>query len=267
MAETLRHLGVVVDHPAPNVYEIASGDVDWLFVPARGRGADARELHPAGAAAVAVRTGDHQQPGRRPDRPAAREPPRRRDAGPRRRDRVPLRLLLHAGAGPAARGRHHLPAGDGDGHRERDAGRHARGRPHDDPAGGPRAGGRRPDRLPPEDGRRGRADRARHDRGRGPPHGCAAPSTTSSPTGSRRARSSWRQASPAAGSRSSAPRARTSRRCSRRWTRSGCRSTAMPTRSRSTAARSIARATAPSTCERRRTRDSRPTSSRRSACC
>src|SRR5258705_5614474 len=33
MAETLQHLGVVVDHPAPNVYEIASGDVDWLFVP------------------------------------------------------------------------------------------------------------------------------------------------------------------------------------------------------------------------------------------
>src|SRR3954452_22127560 len=33
MAETLRHLGVVVDHPSPNVYEIASGDVDWLFVP------------------------------------------------------------------------------------------------------------------------------------------------------------------------------------------------------------------------------------------
>jgi UDP-N-acetylglucosamine 1-carboxyvinyltransferase len=33
MADTLRHLGVVVDHPAPNVYEIASGDVDWLFVP------------------------------------------------------------------------------------------------------------------------------------------------------------------------------------------------------------------------------------------
>ena len=33
MAETLRHLGVVVDHPEPNVYEIASGDVDWLFVP------------------------------------------------------------------------------------------------------------------------------------------------------------------------------------------------------------------------------------------
>src|SRR5215471_7913353 len=33
MAETLRDLGVVVDHPAPNTYEIASGDVEWLFIP------------------------------------------------------------------------------------------------------------------------------------------------------------------------------------------------------------------------------------------
>ena len=33
MAETLRDLGVVVDHPAPNTYEISAGDVDWLFVP------------------------------------------------------------------------------------------------------------------------------------------------------------------------------------------------------------------------------------------
>lgn len=33
MAETLGDLGVVVDHPAPNVYEVASGDVEWLFVP------------------------------------------------------------------------------------------------------------------------------------------------------------------------------------------------------------------------------------------
>ncbi len=33
MAETLGDLGVLVEHPAPNVYEIASGDVDWLFVP------------------------------------------------------------------------------------------------------------------------------------------------------------------------------------------------------------------------------------------
>jgi UDP-N-acetylglucosamine 1-carboxyvinyltransferase len=33
MAQTLTELGVVVDHPMPNVYEIAAGDVDWLFVP------------------------------------------------------------------------------------------------------------------------------------------------------------------------------------------------------------------------------------------
>jgi UDP-N-acetylglucosamine 1-carboxyvinyltransferase len=33
MAETLRDLGVVVDHPEPGVYEVSAGDVDWLFVP------------------------------------------------------------------------------------------------------------------------------------------------------------------------------------------------------------------------------------------
>ncbi|MBI3745598.1 MAG: UDP-N-acetylglucosamine 1-carboxyvinyltransferase [Chloroflexi bacterium] len=33
MAETLRDLGVVVDHPEPNTYEVSAGDVDWLFVP------------------------------------------------------------------------------------------------------------------------------------------------------------------------------------------------------------------------------------------
>lgn len=33
MADTLRDIGVVVEHPAPNVYEVAAGDVDWLFVP------------------------------------------------------------------------------------------------------------------------------------------------------------------------------------------------------------------------------------------
>ena len=33
MVDTLRDLGVVVDHPEPNTYEISAGDVDWLFVP------------------------------------------------------------------------------------------------------------------------------------------------------------------------------------------------------------------------------------------
>jgi UDP-N-acetylglucosamine 1-carboxyvinyltransferase len=33
MAEVLMDLGVVVDHPADGVYEVAAGDVDWLFIP------------------------------------------------------------------------------------------------------------------------------------------------------------------------------------------------------------------------------------------
>jgi UDP-N-acetylglucosamine 1-carboxyvinyltransferase len=33
MTETLQHLGAAVDHPEPNVYEVASGDIEWLFVP------------------------------------------------------------------------------------------------------------------------------------------------------------------------------------------------------------------------------------------
>ncbi len=33
MAEVLKDLGVVVDHPAEGVYEVAAGDVEWLFVP------------------------------------------------------------------------------------------------------------------------------------------------------------------------------------------------------------------------------------------
>jgi len=33
MAETLADLGVVVDHPELNTYEVSAGDVDWLFVP------------------------------------------------------------------------------------------------------------------------------------------------------------------------------------------------------------------------------------------
>ena len=33
LAEVLQDLGVVVDHPAHGVYEIAAGDVDWLFIP------------------------------------------------------------------------------------------------------------------------------------------------------------------------------------------------------------------------------------------
>jgi UDP-N-acetylglucosamine 1-carboxyvinyltransferase len=33
MVGVLRDLGVLVEHPAPNVYEVTAGDVEWLFVP------------------------------------------------------------------------------------------------------------------------------------------------------------------------------------------------------------------------------------------
>jgi UDP-N-acetylglucosamine 1-carboxyvinyltransferase len=33
MAEVLRDLGVVVDHPERHVYEVSAGDIDWNFVP------------------------------------------------------------------------------------------------------------------------------------------------------------------------------------------------------------------------------------------
>jgi UDP-N-acetylglucosamine 1-carboxyvinyltransferase len=33
LAEVLRDIGVTVDHPAPNTYELACGDAEWLFVP------------------------------------------------------------------------------------------------------------------------------------------------------------------------------------------------------------------------------------------
>ncbi len=136
--------------------------------PARGRREDAGQLHPPRAPPVALRPRDHEQPGRRPDRAAARQPARRRDARPRRGDRVPQRLLLRQGAGPApGRGRHvpvRLRHGDG----ERDPGRNPGRWADHDPARGARARGGRPDRVPPEDGRRGGADRPGHDRGRGP---------------------------------------------------------------------------------------------------
>ncbi len=139
MADTLRDLGVVVDHPAPNVYEVASGDVDWLFVPLEAAAKMRAIVHPPRPAPDPLRPGDHQQPRRRPDRPPAGQPPRRRDARAGGRDRVPQRLLLRPLAGPPAGHRPRLPVRVGDGHRERDAGRGPGRRPDDDPAGGGRS--------------------------------------------------------------------------------------------------------------------------------
>ena len=56
-----------------------------------------------GPAARPVRAGHHQQPRRRPDRPAAGRPPRRGDAGAGRRRSTTATATTSHGAGPAAR--------------------------------------------------------------------------------------------------------------------------------------------------------------------
>ena len=169
MAETLRDLGVVVDHPEPNVYEVASGDVDWLFVPLEAAAKMRASVHPPRAAARPLRAGDHQQPGRRPDRPAAGRPPRRRDAGARapRSTTATATTSRRRPAGCAARevrfpfvsvmGTENamLAATLADGHTVI---RPAAQEPEVDDLIAFLA----------EDGRRGRADRPGHDRGRGP---------------------------------------------------------------------------------------------------
>ena len=192
MADTLRDLGVVVDHPAPNVYEVASGDVDWLFVPLEAAAkmrASFILLGPllARFGRVIISNPGGDRIGRRPVNLHvdamralgaeieyrngyyfARSPGRLRGHGPR----VPVRV--------------------GDGHRERDAGRRPGRRPDHDPPGRRGARGRRPDRIPPDDGRRGPANRPRHDRGHRP----QAPARRRAPGDPRpdrgRARSSWR---------------------------------------------------------------------------
>ena len=98
MVESLRDLGVVVDHPEPNVYEVSAGDVDWLFVPLEAAAkmrASFILLGPllARFGRVIISNPGGDRIGRRPV-----EPPRRRDAGPGRQHRLPQRLLLRPGA-------------------------------------------------------------------------------------------------------------------------------------------------------------------------
>ena len=89
--------------PAPNTYEVAAGDVDWLFVPLEAAAKMRASFILLGPAPGALRPGHHQQPRRRPHRPAAGQPPCGRDARPGRGHRLPQRLLLRARARPAAR--------------------------------------------------------------------------------------------------------------------------------------------------------------------
>ena len=167
MAETLRDLGVVVDHPADNVYEVASGDVDWLFVPleaaARMR-ASFILLGPllARFGRVIISNPGGDRIGRRP---VDLHVEAMRALGASIEYRNGYYFATSPGRLRGTEVRFPVRVRDGD--RERDA----RGDPrrgHDrHPAGRPGARGRRPHRVPPGDGRGGRADLPGHDRDRG----------------------------------------------------------------------------------------------------
>ena len=199
MVETLRDLGVVVDHPAPNTYEVAAGDVDWLFVPLEAAAkmrASFILLGPllARFGRVIISNPGGDRIGRRPVNLHV-------DAMRALGAEIDYRngYYFARAPGPAARrptstfphvtvmGTENamLAATLADGHTV-------------DPAGRPGAGGGRPHRLPAGDGRGGRAHRARTPSRWRAGGACAAPSTASSPTASRPARSSWRPPSPAA---------------------------------------------------------------------
>ena len=148
MAETLRDLGVVVDHPAAEHLRGRLGRRRLAVRAARGGRQDARQLHPARAAPGPLRAGHHQQPRRRPDRPAARSTSTSTRCAPSapRSSTATATTSPRRPAGCAA-ATVTFPHGDRHGHGERDAGGDPRRRPHDHPAGGPGAGGRRPDRA------------------------------------------------------------------------------------------------------------------------
>ena len=268
MAETLRDLGVVVDHPAPKRLRGRRGRRRLAVRAARGGGQDARQLHAPRAAPGALRRVIISNPGG--DRIGRRPVDLHVDAMRALGATIDYRNgyyfanapgRLRGDGGP-------LPVRVGHGHRERDARRDPGRGPHGHPAGRPGAGGRRPHRVPPEDGRRGRADVSR---------------TRSRSRASKRLRGAEHRVIPdriEAGTfvvaaavtggqvtlqgapcdhlervRRGARRVGVGRRLRR------------PTRSRSTARRSHAGGFRASTSRPRRTRASRPTSSRRRRCC
>ena len=205
LVETLADLGVVVDHPAPNTYEVAAGDVDWLFVPLEAAAkmrASFILLGPllARFGRVIISNPGGDRIGRRPVNLHV-------DAMRALGADIDYRngYYFARSPGTAARRGGGVPGRHRDGHRERDARGDARGRPHDHPPRGPGARGGRPHRVPAarwarrSSGRRPTSSRSRA------AGGSAAPSTGSCPTASRRARSSSRPPSRAARSPSPAP--------------------------------------------------------------
>ena len=185
MAETLRDLGVVVDHPADNVYEVASGDVEWLFVPLEAAAKMRASFMLLGPLLTRFGRVIISNPGG--DRIGRRPVDLHVDAMRALGASIEYRngYYFATAPGPAARRRGPLPVRVGHGHRERDARRDPRRGPHGHPAGRPGARGRRPHRVPPDDGRRGRADLPRHHRDRGPQAPARRRASGRSPTGSR----------------------------------------------------------------------------------
>jgi hypothetical protein len=185
MADTLRDLGCVVDHPEQNTYEVASGDVEWLFVPLEAA-AKMRASFILLGPLLSGSAGDHQQP--RGDRIGRRPVDLHVEAMRALGATIEYRNGYYFATPRPLRGTEvRFPFVSVMG--TENAMLAARS-PTATPSSGPprRSRGRRPDRLPLQDGRRGRADRPRHDRGHGK-RACAAPSTDVIPTGSRPARS------------------------------------------------------------------------------
>ena len=165
MTEVLRDLGVVVDHPAHGVYEIAAGDVDWLFIPLEAAAkmrASFILLGPllARFGRVIISNPGGDRIGRRPVNLHV-------DAMRALGADIDYRNGYYYAKAPGrlAGRRGHASPGDRHGHRERDARGDPRRRPHGHPARGPGARGRRPHRR--SCARWARRSRAppRHDRG------------------------------------------------------------------------------------------------------
>ncbi len=103
MVEVLRDIGVVVEHPAPNTYEVAAGDVEWLFVPLEAAAKMRARFILLGPLLARFGRVIMSNPGgdRIGRRPVNLHVDAMRALG--RRYRVSQRLLLRALAGPAAR--------------------------------------------------------------------------------------------------------------------------------------------------------------------
>ena len=164
MVDVLRDLGVVVDHPSDGVYEVAAGDVDWLFVPLEAAAkmrASFILLGPllARFGRVIISNPGGDRIGRRPVNLHV-------DAMRALGADIEYRNGYYYAQAPGRLrgGEVRLPQVTVMGTENAMLAADARRRAHRHPARRPGAGGRRPHHVPVRDGRRRRADVPRHDR-------------------------------------------------------------------------------------------------------